>query len=125
MNPLKKRWLIDGLIICFAACLFLPVFILNAQYERAHVAADKALREARDETSGSLDLGKYNKILGNKARNLASPEACYQKRDIVARITLWLFSIPLIGSIVYRRWYTLTLVFLFWILTSFFHGLRI
>lgn len=124
MNPPKKRWLIDGLIICFAACLFLPVFILNEQYGRAHVAADKALREARDKTSGSLDLEKYNKILGDKTRNLASPGACYQKRDMVARVTLWLFSIPLIGSIAYRRWHTLTLVLLFWIVTSFFSGLR-
>jgi hypothetical protein len=114
----KARWVIDVLLVTFGVCLFLSVYIINGQYAHACAAVSKAFQEARDESGG--DPEKHGRILSDKTRDLPSPETYYQRREAV----LWLFLVPLLGSLASRRWVVSTLIFILWMLTWSFHGLR-
>ena len=118
----KTRWIVDLLLLLLAVGLFLPVYIINRQYARAHWTAGEAIREARRQ-EGS-DPVEYSRVLREGLRDTGSPEMYYRKREQVANWTSWLFLLTLTAGLLYRRWVASALLVLFWYLSSSFHGLR-
>jgi hypothetical protein len=122
MNRLKAHWLIDLLLIGFAVCLFLPVYIINGQYARANAAVGKAKQEAQAEAGDNPE--KYVQILAEKTRNQESPEIFYRRQESVGRFIFWLFLLLFAGSLASRRWVSSAAVLIFWMLSWSLHGVR-
>jgi hypothetical protein len=138
MKSLKANWAWNFSLIALGVCFFLPVYILDRQYAR--VVADKALLEARSETSGRHPE-KYNntlteqppgrsgpeihnereeKAIGMWPENKPgppNPEVYYHRKVTVGNWMLGLFLLPLLGSLITRRWVASTLILLLGLLT--------
>jgi hypothetical protein len=117
-----KRWLADISLVTVAVCLFLPVYINDSQYAREHADAGRALDEAN--ASAGTNYEKYSQIFAEKRQGHKSPEFYYRRREEWASRTFWLFLIPLVAGLAYRRWVACAIVVIFWALSSYLQGVR-
>ena len=141
----KPHWAWNFLLIALAVCLFLPVYVIDRQYAQA--VADKALLEARSETT-TRHPEKYNNTLNEKMPGRSTPEIhnqreeaaigslpenqpgspnpeiYYRRKVTVGNWMLGLFLLPLSGGLMMRRWVASLLIIILFLLTWHLQSLR-
>jgi hypothetical protein len=144
MKLSKTHWIGNVLLVALGVSLFLPVYIINRQYEQAAASKvliglrsaagnypekyDSALPDKTGDTSArEIPNRRDDQAIGvfeNKATNVSNPEIYHRRKVVVGNWTLLLFSLPLFAGLTTRRWVASALIFILLMLTWYLRSLR-